>query len=121
MAMLLSFVAHTLPIFTDLKLLRIADIFKLRLLSFVYEAINKSAPDCFHDFFSLNSSIHCHNTRQSTRGDLFLTKLNTLQYGLKSIRYLGAKLWNEIPATIRISSSKFLFKKRLKAYLLNAM
>ena len=116
-----SFLAHTLPIFTDLKLLRIADIFKLRLLSFVYEAINKSAPDCFHDFFSLTSSIHCHNTRQSTRGDLFLTKLNTLQYGLKSIRYLGAKQWNEIPATIRISSSKFLFKKRLKAYRLNAM
>ena len=106
-----SFLAHTLPIFKDLKLLRIADIFKLRLFSFVYEAINKLAPDCFHNFFSLNSSIHCHDTRLSTRGDLFLAKHNTLQYGLKSIRYLGEKSWNEILVTIRSSSSKFLFKK----------
>ena len=34
------------------------------------------APDCFQDFFSLSSSIHCYGTRQSTRGDLFLAKLN---------------------------------------------
>ena len=64
----------------------------MRLLSFVYEAINKLAPDCFHNFFSLNSSIHCHDTRQSTHGDLFLlllVKLNTLQYGLKSIQFGG--------------------------------
>ena len=47
--------AHTLPIFKDLKLFRIADIFKVRLMSFVYEASNKIAPDCFHDFSSLNS------------------------------------------------------------------
>ena len=38
-----SFFAHILPIFTDLNILRIADILKLRLLSFVYEAIDKSA------------------------------------------------------------------------------
>ena len=113
------FLAHSLPIFKDLKLRRIADIFKLRLLSFVYESINMLAPEWSHDFFSLNSSIHCHNTRQSTRGDLFLAKTNTLQYGLKSIRYLGAKLWNELPAAIRTSSSKLLFKRHLKAHFLN--
>ena len=72
-----SFLAHTLPIFKDLKLLRIADIFKLRLLPFVYEAINRLAPNCFHDFFSLNFSIHCHKTRQSTRGDLLQGKIST--------------------------------------------
>ena len=80
-----SFLAHTFPIFTDLKLLRIADIFKLRLLSFVYKAFHNLARDCFHDLFFLNLSIHCHNTRHSTCSDQFLTMLNTLQYGLKSI------------------------------------
>ena len=88
------FLAHSLPIFKDLKLLRVVDIFKLRLLSFVYESVNMVAPDCFHNFFSLNSTVHCHNTRQPTRGDLFLANINTSQYGLKSIRYLGVKLWN---------------------------
>ena len=115
------FLAHSLPIFKDFNLLRIVDIFKLRLLSFVYESINKVAPDCFNNLFSLNSSVHCHNTRQSNRGDLFLANINTSQYGLKSIRYLGAKLWNELPTAIRTSSSKFSFKKSLKHHFLNVM
>ena len=109
------FLAHSLPIFKDFNSLRIVDIFKLRLLSFVYESINKVAPDCFHNFFSLNSSVHCHDT------DLFLANINTSQYGLKSIRYLGAKLWNELPTAIRTLSSKFSFKKSLKHHFLNVM
>ena len=72
------FLAHSIPIFKDLKLLTVVDIFKLRLLSFVYESVNIVAPDCFHNFFSLNSTVHCYNTRQSTRGDLFLANINTL-------------------------------------------
>ena len=115
------FLAHSLPIFKDLKLLRVVDIFKLRLLSFVYESVSMVAPDCFHNFFSLNSTVHCHNTRQSTRGDLFLANINTSQYGLKSIRYLGAKLWNELPIALRTSPSKFSFKKSLKLHFLDAM
>jgi len=44
------FLAHSLPIFKDLKLLRIVDIFKLKLLSFVYESVNMVTPVCFHKF-----------------------------------------------------------------------
>ena len=84
-----TFLAHSLPIFKDLKLLRIDDIFKSKLLTFVYESINKLTPVYFHDFFCTNASIHSHNTKQSARGDLFLAQRNTLQYGLRSIRYTG--------------------------------
>ena len=59
------FLAHSIPIFKDLKLLRIVNIFKLRLLSFVYESVNTVAPDYF-TIFSLSSTVQCHNTRQST-------------------------------------------------------
>ena len=116
-----TFLAHSLPIFKDLKLLRIDDIFKSKLLTFVYESINKLTPVYFHDFFCTNASIHSHNTKQSARGDLFLAQRNTLQYGLRSIRYTGAKLWNGLPTTIRSLPSKFLFKNHLKGYFLNAM
>ena len=86
------FVSHTLPIFKNLKLLRLQDIFRVKILSFVYESLNKINPSCFHDFFSLNSRIHQHFTRQSHHGNVFLTQKNSLQYGLKSICYLGAKM-----------------------------
>ena len=115
------FLAHSLPIFKNLKLLRIVDIFKLKLLSFVYESVNMIAAVCFHNFLFLNSTVHCHNTRQSTRGDVFLANINTSQYDLKSIRYLGAKLWNELPIAIRTSRSKFTFKKSLKFHFIDVM
>ena len=115
------YLAHSLPIFKDLKLLRIVDIFKLRLLAFVYESVNMVTPDCFHSFFSLHSTVHCHNTRQSSCGDLFLANINTSQYGMYSIRYLGAKVWNGLPITIRTSPSNFIVKKSLKLHFLNAM
>ena len=44
---------------------------------------------------------------------------NSLQYGLKWIRYLGAKLWNTLPVELRKAPSKISFKKQLKIYLLN--
>ena len=113
--------SHSTPIFRSLKLLRLHDIFKLRLLTFVFESINKLTPSCFNNFFTLNISVHHYETRQSFRGDIYLDKKNTLQFGLKSIRYMGAKLWNDLPAEIRDSTSKFLFKKNLKHHLLNAM
>ena len=98
---------ESLPFFKDLKLLRIVDIFKLRLLSFVYESVNMVAPDFFHSFFSLSSTVHCHNTRQSTRDDLFLANINTSQYGSKSIRYLGKNYGMNYPNfSIKICSQK---------------
>ena len=64
----------SLPIFNDLKLLRLSDIFELRLLTFVFESVNKTSPDCFHNFFLFNSSVHQYSTRQASHGDLYLTK-----------------------------------------------
>ena len=80
------------PIFKDLKLLKLSEIFELRLLTFVYDSVNKTSPCCFHDFFLFSSSVHQYSTRQASQGDLYLYRMNSLQYGLKSIRYLGAKL-----------------------------
>ena len=102
----------------SLELLRITDVFQLKLLTFVFETVNRISPRCFDDFFLLNSSVHEYNTRQASKGDLFLAQKNTLQYGLNSIRYKGAKLWNEIPVELRSSYSKASFKIKVKMYFL---
>ena len=54
------------PIFLDLKILRLHDLFQLKLQSFVYDSVNKIYPACFHSFFLLAESIHQHGTRQVT-------------------------------------------------------
>ena len=106
--------SHSAPIFKSLKLLRLSDVFQLKLLIFVFETVNRISPSCFDDFFLLNSSVHGYNTGQASKGDLFLTRKNTLQYGLNSFRYKGAKLWNEMPVELRNSQSKSLFKTKVK-------
>ena len=106
--------SHTLPIFKSFKLLQLHDIFRIKLLCFVFESINKLNTYCFHNFFLLNSSVHEYFTRQSDRGDIFRNHKNSFQYGLKSIQYMGAKTWNELPDILKKSASKFSFKKILK-------
>ena len=65
--------APSLPIFKDLKLLKLSDIFELRLLIFVFDSAKKTSPECFHNFFVFNSSAHQYCTRQASKGDLYLT------------------------------------------------
>ena len=100
------------PIFSDLKILKLHDIFQLKLLCFVYYCVNKISPTCFHSFFELIESAHSYHTRQATNKDIFLNQKNALQYGLRSVRYFGAKCWKNIP--LEIKSSKFACSFRCK-------
>ena len=114
------YLCHSLLIFTDLKVLRLCEIFEPRLLSFVCESVNKISPVCFHTFFTSNAFAYLHQTRQADRGDLYLTRKNSLKYGLKSISYLGCKLWNNMLLIIRNSPSTVSFKVKLKNHLLTS-
>ena len=88
-------------------ILKLHDLFQLKLLCFVYDCVNKISPSCFHSFFELVESVHPYLTRQATNNDIFLNQKNTLQYGLRSVRYFGAKCWNSIPSEIKSSPSCF--------------
>ena len=113
-----SFSSPSSPIFSNLKILKLQDLFQLKLLSFVYECINKISPVCFYNFFESIKSIHHHDTRKASKNDIFLTRKNTLQYGIRSVRFTGAESWNSIPTTIKESASLVCFRYKLKSYLL---
>ena len=101
--------AFSTPIFSDLEFLKMDDIRQLQLLSFVYDCQNKLAPSYFHNFFVQCAQIHSYSTRLASRGDLFLERKNTFQYGIRSIEYNGARLWNMVPVNIRESPSPLVF------------
>ena len=77
--------AHTTHIFASLEFLKFDDIRQLQLLSFVYDCQNKLAPIYFHDYFVQCSKVHHYSTRLASRGDSFLERKNTFQYGIRSI------------------------------------
>ena len=68
------FTAPSTPIFSDLKILKLQDLFHVKLLSFVYECVNKISPSCFHSFFKLVESVHQYGTRQVIKNNIFLTQ-----------------------------------------------
>ena len=105
--------SHTFSLFKALKLLRLQDIFQLKMLILVFESINKVNSVYIHNFFSCTSNIHGYDTRDVYQGDVCLTHTNSLQYGLKSFRYMGAKVWNDLPDELRSVPSTYSFKKHL--------
>ena len=110
--------SHSDPIFSELEFLKFDDIRQLQLLSFVYDCQNKIAPAYFQDYFVPSSQIHSFNTRLASRGDLFLERKNTFQYGIRSIEFTGARLWNMLPIALRETSSSIVFRSDLKKHLL---
>ena len=73
-----------------------------------------------HQFtFTINfvqcSQVHNFNTKLASCGDLFLERKDTFQYGIRSIEYNGARLWNMLPAVnLRASSSPLVFRSNIK-------
>ena len=114
--------AHTPPLFHQLNILTIFDIFKLQLGIFVYENINGIGPLNSIMQFNKTANLHDHATRYATQGNLFLSYARTSRYGLNSLKFSGGKLWSTIPKHIQDSRSKRsfnkLYKKELRSYYL---
>ena len=74
------------------------------------------SPIYFYNLFDILTSVHQYGTRQAFKDDVFMMRRNTLQYGLRSFRYVGAKAWNRIPSDIKKSTSVMIFLRDLKLH-----
>ena len=72
------FTSPSSPYFSELQILKLHDLFQLKLLCFVYDCLNRTSPSCFLSFFNLVESVHHYSTQQVTKHDIFLTQKNTL-------------------------------------------
>ena len=114
-----SKIASSTPIFDKLQVLKQEHIFHLQLSTFVYEGINNISPVHFQTYFNKTLTIHQISTRQAVRGDQFVDNRSTIQYGIRSIPYLEARIWNDLPLFIRNSPSMTNLKKPLKIHFLS--
>ena len=81
-----------------------------KILTTVYKVVNRQ---CVSE--SLHDLVEIRKSNYNLRGDKILTlpKVNTTKYGLKSLRYEGANLWNKLPNEYRKADSYKLFKKQI--------
>ena len=110
---------NSLSIFKQANRLSVFDLNKWQIAKFVYQALNKISPSCFHQMFSFTSSAHSHNTRSDAAHNLFIQQA---KYNLRkfSISVRGPEIWNELPITCRLVSSIDTFYSKIKQYFITA-
>ena len=109
---------HSDPLFSNEKILKLTDIYKLQLAKFVFECHNKIGPCQFHHIFNPVTNVHQYHTRYGSSGNFFVTQAQTTTYGLKNIKNSGTRLWLTLPDSIKNSTSKNIFVLKLKKHLL---
>ena len=104
------------PLFTTLKFLNCKNIFKYLIGRLMYR-IYHGELHVLHGFFTKNSNIHVHDTRQKCHYHLPLCRTNLGKCGLRNV---GASIWNNIlSVNINPNVSEFIFSRSLKAAICN--
>ena len=109
--------APSLPLFVANKLLPLQDINSYMIGIFMFNVMNSGEDSIFSSYFILNSSIHSHHTR--TANALHVPRAKNC-VRISSIKILGAQIWNDIPNSIRNSTTVATFKRNLKKHLIDS-
>ena len=102
-----DFLEHTDPLFSETKLLKIEHIYKVNCAQFIYKCYNTNLFNEFKSKLITQREIYNHNTRGNSQLRLPFTKLKKYQ---QSFFYVGIKMWNEIPSSIKLANSLVFFK-----------
>ena len=97
---------HTHEFFKSMEILKLEDIFKQRLLIYIFK----------NQDFSTHSDVHSYNTRH--RQDLVLPRFNRTR-SQSSFFYQGIITWNTVPLEIRSIRYLNAFKNAIKDLLLS--
>ena len=112
-----KFNASSLPIFLELKILKLPDLVKSLNILLIYLILTKSAPTFLINLYNLRKYPDYHNTRGNDLGLLSRPLCRTSKYGLNSIVYQSIVQWNELQllfpddlSTLSYQKLKDLFK-----------
>ena len=109
-----SYDAPSEPIFHLLGILPIFKVYVYCIFIFTYKFNQGLLPKIFNDMFVRNAVIHEHYTRQSLNLHVPLGKSATL---VRSIKFRGVFLWNNLKSVIDTKCSIHTLKKNLKSHL----
>ena len=109
------FQAHSEPLFRQLSLLNIYQLYQYQLGLFMFQQLRGLTPSPGLFSFVTNASIHDHFTRQHAK--LHIKPCRTKKRRM-TVVFQGPNLWNTLPPTLTECTSLTLFRKKMKTYLL---
>ena len=108
--------AHTAPLFQTLKVLPIESVYLYCAQLFLFKYHKTELPDIFNDFYTRNSNIHGHITRQSNYFHTIGAKTTSRN---NAIRVSGVRIYNYFYDRIDMDCSFVTYKHKLKYHLNN--
>ena len=78
-----AFDAHTEPIFKQLKILKLSDIYLSQIGKFMFSFKKGLLSDAFSEMFLLTNQIHHYNIRNSNSFYLFSCRTNIQQFAIR--------------------------------------
>ena len=111
-----NYICHTIPLFYQLRSLNVFDTIDLNSLVFMYKAFHNLLPTNLLSYFKKVNDSHNHNTRKNTLS--FKVRYRRTSKKALSICVKGSKMWNALSPDIKLSRNVNVFKKMLKASLL---
>ena len=119
------------PLFKNLKLLKLSDIFQLNVAKFVFETLLFESPQNFWNWFT-----YCHNTHSYATSSasviectdyfdigtvvsthtLRVQKSKLVKFGGRLIKVMGPLIWNKLPNDIQDATSVNSFKDKVKSF-----
>ena len=116
-----GYLDHTGPLFNNLKLLQVHEIYNYNCAKLLYECdkninvINKGLKN-FKVKLNTNGSFHGHDTRNK---DLLRKPKGRLKLFDNTVIERGIEVWNPLHESIKKATTILSFKTHLKAYILN--
>ena len=109
-----EYLANTAPLYKRLKIMKIFEIYKLRICTFVYLYTLNALPNVFQNIYVNNSRIYSHNTRQRNNYNIPTCKIDIKK---NSVLYQGPLLYNVLNIEIKSSKSITIFKRKMKDFI----
>jgi len=85
------------------------------MLIYVHKCYNNLLPSICINYFANSKGVHQYSTRSSKNNNLYRMNANK-SCRINSIAIRGAKYWNLLPVSLKITPSFSLFKVDLKEY-----
>ena len=105
------YLAHTDPLFSKLKLLKLDDLYKHQLGIYMYKSTKGLLPDSMSSMVIPIHNVHNHNLRNQNAYYIQHVRTNCRKF---TIHYTGPIFWNTLPQQLREAVSENQFKRKLK-------
>ena len=80
----------------DLRILNFDHQLQSQLSSLMWDYDHDTLPRCLKTHFKRANLVHNYNTRSAAKGNLYYSKVNTTKHGMKSFKYQGIKILNNL-------------------------